>query len=502
MPPWILALMLALAPEAAPERDTPPPTEPAADADDSNAAADAARDARLDALERDNAELAARLERQAAAHETAREDDRKRLDELEQDNAELSTRLDEQAQARDKAEAAERRRVRAELHGYLDVGLFRVAGDGSGLRPDIGHLRFPEYDGRVADAWVFMGDPLSVAINSRGDPADLGSSRAILFNPVGAGGNPTLIVNAVNLAPEVALGDQITVDALVDFLPRVRNVATEDTPFLGDYVDIKRAQLRWLVPVRRFDLTLALGKIDSVFGWEYRYQEAPDRITVTPSLVCRYTCGRPVGLSARFDLLQRRLRVNASVTNGSNVVEQFGFSNEIDANAFKTITTRVAYEIPVGTGLEIGGSGQVGAQDLQPRNDRLHWQYGFDLHFGIRGFELAAEYVEVHTQGRSEPNAARCGLAPCLRARGVYGLLGYRVTNWVMPYFRTDWRDALHEAGTSYVYISKVIRWTPGLRFDVAKHVAIKAEYTFNHELGRLPQFNDDIVTSSVVASF
>ena len=115
--PWILALALAFAPEAAPEREMPPPTEPVVDAADPE---DEARDARLDALERDNAALGARLERQATQHETEREEDRERLDELERGNAELRTRLDEQAQARDEAEAAERRGARASLHGYLD----------------------------------------------------------------------------------------------------------------------------------------------------------------------------------------------------------------------------------------------------------------------------------------------------------------------------------------------------------------------------------------------
>ena len=53
---------------------------------------------------------------------------------------------------------------------FVDVGAFAVGGDGSGIRTDIGHVYFPQYDGRVAGQWVFMGDPLSTAINTNGIP--------------------------------------------------------------------------------------------------------------------------------------------------------------------------------------------------------------------------------------------------------------------------------------------------------------------------------------------
>jgi hypothetical protein len=348
-----------------------------------------------------------------------------------------------------------------------------------------------------------MGDPLSTAINSRGEPADTGLSRGVQFDPIDARGNPTLIVNALNLAPSVSIGEQFQVDALVDFLPRTRDVSRQDTPFLGDYVDVKRAQIRWMPPVKRFDLDVFAGKIDSVFGREYRYQEAPLRTTVTPSLICRYTCGRPVGLSTRWKFLpSRALYLAASLTNGSTVQEIFGFANEIDANAFKTVTGRVAYELPVGAGLELGVSGEVGAQDLQPRNDRLHWQWGADVHLDIRGFELTGEFVQVHMDGRPGEAGRRCEAAACLRAMGAYGLAGYHITNWVMPYFRTDWRDAVHDGGASFVYIVNVVRFTPGVRFDAGEHVAVKAEYTFNNELGELVTFRNDVFTSSLVARF
>jgi hypothetical protein len=81
-------------------------------------------------------------------------------------------------------------------------------------------------------------------------------------------------------------------------------------------------------------------------------------------------------------------------------------------------------------------------------------------------------------------------------------LAGYHIARWVMPYVRTDWRDALHQGGASFVYIAKLVRVTSGLRFDLSPHVVVKAEYTVNAELGRIPQFRNDVFTSSMVARF
>ena len=501
-----LALVRSLgpAPQSAPSKEAEPQPEAAQVEmlreenarleDQANRLRDEQREneAKLDELQREN---------QALRDEQRRRDEK--LDEVARRQEELSQKVE----TLEEEQKFDRRRLSSlfdvGLGGYLDVGFFWVAGDGSGIRPDVGSISFPEYTDAVYDAWVFMGDPLSTAINSRGEPADTGPSRAIAFDPIDAGNNPTLIVNALNLYPHAAIGEQFAVDALIDFLPRSRDISDENGSFLGDYVDIKLAQVRWIAPSRRFDLDVFAGKIDSVFGREYREQEAPVRTTVTPSLLCRYTCGRPVGLASRWKFLNSRaLSANVSVTNGSTVQEIFGFSNEIDTNAFKTVTSRVAYEFPVGAGLEIGASGELGAQDLQPSEGQLHWQYGADLRLVIRGLELTAEFVQVRIQGKTARGRQRCGEAPCLQAMGAYGLLGYHITRWMMPYVRTDWRDALHEGGASFVYIAKLVRVTSGLRFDVDPHVAIKAEYTFNGALGRIPQFHNDVFTSSLVARF
>lgn len=383
--------------------------------------------------------------------------------------------------------------------GYVDFGFFYVGGDGTGIRRDTGYENFPEYRSQVSDAWLFMGDPLATAINSRGDPAHTGESRAVTFNPIKSGNKPTFILNNVNLALFSGLTENLQVNALIDFVPRGRSVSNPDGLFLGDYIDVKLAYVEYTVPTRLLGLTLSAGKFDSTLGYEYRIQESPDRITVTPSLICRYTCGRPLGLKARFKLLHNRLSLNLALTNGSNFIEQFPIYDETDSNYFQTGSGRIAYKFPVGAGLEIGASGAVGVQDQQPDSDVLQWHYGFDLHLDWHGVDVQAEFVQGRASGKTSASGPACDEAQCLDYRGAYGLVAYRVTNWLMPYVRVDFREALHQSGASFVYISDVVRVTGGLRLELGTHVIIKAEYTHLREVGRIPEFPDDVLTTSLV---
>jgi hypothetical protein len=460
------------------ERDAPGVAESTATSVD--AAADRRTEARIEALE-------------------------SRLEVLENANDELRVEqeimLEERAEADDRAREAKNFAVR--VGGYLDVGFFWAQSNGSGVRSDFGHRLFPEYSA-VPDAWVFAGDPLSTAVNSRGEPADAGGSRALGFDSIDSRGKSTFLVNALNLQVFAQLGKQITVVGMVDFVPRSRDMSATDGLFLGDFIDVKLGMLRWDVPVRRFDFMIDVGKVDSVFGREYRTQEAPYRIEVTPSLLCRYTCGRPVGIKTRMLFFDRSLSVAASVTNGSSYQESFAFYNEIDRNEFKTMTGRIAYEIPVGAGLEFGASGQYGAQDLQSDDLVSQWQYGFDAHLDIRGLEVTAEFLQGRTEGAGSDAVAilDCAQAPCLRVLGAYGTVGYRALNWLMPFVRVDWRDAVHQSGADFVYVSQVTRISPGARFEVSPHVVIKAQYTFNLEVGRIPRIPNDIFTTSLVGYF
>jgi len=429
-----------------------------------------------------------------------------RLAELEQRNQELEDKV---GQLEDDAVYNEGRLdsvmpALGRVTGYLDFGFFYTGGNGAGTRSDLGNAVFPEYAGVVPGAWVFLGDPLSTAVNARGEPADTGESRALTFDSISSGGASSFIVNSVNLALFGAVSRRATLNASIDFVPRTRDSSNPDGLFMGDYVDVKLAYVEWLAPTKAAQLSLFAGKFDSVLGFEYRSQDAPDRTGITPSLICRYTCGRPLGVKARARLLGDKLVANLSVSNGSHFSESFPFSNEIDVNDMKTGAARLSYRVPLARGgVEVGASGAIGAQDLQSSNSLWQWHVGGDLHVEYRDLEFTGEYVQGRAPGKDNPaQTANCGEKPCLDYKGAYGLVSYRITNSIVPYARVDWRDALHEAGPSFVYVSQLLRATGGLRLEVGERVVAKAEYTFNRELGRLPQFDNDVFTTSLVVKF
>ena len=391
------------------------------------------------------------------------------------------------------------------LGGYLDVGFFTSSGDGSGVRADTLHQRLPEYEGDVPGSWVLRGDPLSTAVNSRGEPADTGVSRAFPVDTIGSAGRPTFLVNTLSLALEVDAGDDFTMSARLAFLPRAH--APDSDAGLGDHVAVDLAFVRWQAPWERVDLRLFAGKAYSLLGIEYRSAEAPERLTITPSLLCRYTCGHPIGLQLRSDWLDGRLHANLGLSNGSHFTDAFHFHDELDANAFKTAAGRLAWTFPFGRGLELGASGSLGAQDGQ-RDDALYqWHYGFDLRVDWNAFLLEAEWVQGRAPGEDAPLVGdgpdvACAGAPCLRYRGAYGLVGWSAWPRVTPYLRVDWRDALHRDGAHFVYLSDSLRVTGGVRVRLGTYVTAKLEYVSNHELGLVPSFANDVLTTSLILSY
>ncbi len=423
-----------------------------------------------------------------------------RIDALEQRMQALEDALDE---ARDDNKYLEERvqqlmPLTGKLGGYLDLGAFATSGNGAGTRSDIAGVYFPEYGGRVPGSWVFMGDPLSTTVNSRGDVAETGESRAIAYDPIDSRGKSTALVNAVNLAVFTGIGSTGSAQVSIDFLPRARDISEIGGLFSGDSVDVKLAFGEWKPELDGIELALQAGKFDSVVGFEYRSLESPDRTGVTPSLICRYTCGRPIGLKARGKL-NNGLVLNVAVTNGSHFHEGFPFAAETDRNHGKTAAGRLSYLIAGGKA-EVGVSGAYGAQDFQSSSSVAQWHAGVDLHVDVSDVELTAEYVQGNAEGEtSAMAAASCDLAPCLDYKGAYGLVSYRLSNTWIPYARVDWRDALHESGASFVYISELVRGTIGVRAEIGARVIVKLEGTLNRELGRVPQFPNDVVTSSLV---
>jgi hypothetical protein len=412
-----------------------------------------------------------------------------KIDELEDDNKYLDDKVKDLMP------------LSGRISGYVDVGFFATSGDGSGIREDLINSYFPEYAGKVPGSWVFMGDPLSTAVNSRGEPADTGDSRAIAFDPINSKGNSSFIVNEVNMQLFAGIGETAQLNASIGFVPRSRNVSDPNGLFLGDFIDVKLAYGEWRPKIESFSLTLQAGKFDSVLGYEYRALESPDRIGITPSLICRYTCGRPIGVKARARFSDDLVIANVAVTNGSHFSEGFDFSDETDQNQFKTVAGRLSTLL--GKKLEIGVSGAFGSQDWQPDESVYQWHVGADVHLELRDLEFTAEIVHGRANGKTSPTAvAACDDAACLHYTGAYGLIGYHLTNTFIPYVRMDWRDAVHQNGDSFVYISDLMRATVGLRMEIGTRVILKVEATKNRELGRIPQFPDDVATSSLILRY
>lgn len=482
-----------------PTEDAPnqPAAEPQADPQDTQvkAAPPAASPKPVPALASQSAALgAAQSADRIRELEYANEDLREEIEILNEDLQALSDRVDKNA----------RRGVK--LTGFLDFGFFNVTGDGRGIRSDIGHINFPEYedemgDDIVPDSWVFMGDPLSTAVNARGDPANVAESRAITFDGIGASGS-SFIVNTVNLGLFAEISENLIFTSKLDVIPRGRDISDVDGLFLGDYIDLRLAYVEYRSIHDWINLSLFAGKFDSVIGFEYRSQEAPTRIEVTPSLICRYTCGYPLGVKARAQFFDDALIANVAVTNGSPTIEGFPFGNEIDANHFKTASGRLSYRVGLAGELELGVSGAFGAQDNQTSEKVYQWLVGADIHYKRHDLVIRGEYVQGRAEGDTAPGGLPCGLTQCLEFRGAYGLAGYRVTNVIMPFVRIDWRDALHENGASFVYISELIRGTAGLNLVIGPRLIIKGQYTVNRELGRLPQFPNDVFASSMVIKY
>jgi hypothetical protein len=385
------------------------------------------------------------------------------------------------------------------FRGYADFGFFvPIGNDGVGWIRDIGNEQFPEYAGRYG--WVFLGDILATTINSRGEVAELGNAPAAdRFDSVDSKGAPGFIVNEVNMRMEVEVAETAILRTSFNIVPR-----TGSDFALGDFIDLDLAELEWVV-TNEPNISFWVGKTLPVFGIEYKDRKSDERFGITPSLIHRYTSGTNLGVKGRAKLFDDWLIIAASVTNGSHTTEQFHFYNEIDTNSGKTISGRIAINIPLGRmveaiaghELEIGGSGSWGPQDRATNNEDAMWFVGADLTYRTTEFALKAQWMR--------------GEAPGFPAERVWGLKlkdsGYVEIDYMfLPFLgamvRAEMRDAFVELTTERAYLTKSLRFTGGLRGVFNPHLVVKAEYLHNREFSGIDEFTNDIFTTSFVVSY
>jgi len=374
--------------------------------------------------------------------------------------------------------------------GYVDFGFFVPQGDGSGYVQDYGHARYPNLSGY---SWVFLGDLLAPAVNSRGEVADLGSAPGVdRFDSVNSRGAPGFIVNEVNLRLAARPAPNAIITTSVNFTPR-----TGGNFSLGDVFDLDLAQLEWL-PTASQRTSIFVGKMESVLGIEYRDRKSDHRFGVTPSLIARYTTGTALGVKVRSKFGEDDwLVIAAAVTNGSNTTEQFHFYDEVDSNAGKTGSARLSVRLPLPFSLEVGFSGSYGPQDRTTTNTHPMWFFGPDLLADIGPVALKAQWLRGRAAGDPTQDVYQLDLhgggylEADVMATGSFGLLG-----------RIEYRDAFVALDPSRAYVTKSWRATAGVRWVATRWATLKAEYLYNGEYGAVPHVRNNVATSSLVLSY
>jgi hypothetical protein len=409
---------------------------------------------------------------------------------LDTKTAELNDKIEQLETKLAVAEASRKSAFPIRLSGYGDIGAFATQGDGSGLRRDSGHVMFPQHQDI---GWVFYGDMLATSVNSRGDVADLGQVPGVdRFDSVNSEGNPTFLVNELNLTVNAGVGERALFTSSVNFTPRT---GTEFA--LGDSFDVDVVQLEWM-PTESGNHSIFVGKFDSVIGHEYKTRKAHERFGITPSLLARYTTGTAVGIKARSRLANDHLVLAAAVTNGSFGTEQFHFHTEVDTNAFKTVSGRAALRAASGVfELEIGPSAQWGVQDGARDGAGMMWLYGVDAEIKHTRFAVKAQWLRGKAPGDELSMAYRLDLK-----QGGYVETDLTLTPTLGMLARAEFRDAEVQQGTERLYITKNWRATGGFRLVLSPKALIKAEYLHNGEYGNTPAIPDDVVTTSAVMAF
>jgi hypothetical protein len=390
------------------------------------------------------------------------------------------------------------------INGYVDFGFFYPLGNkGVGWVRDVGNKIFTkDHPPDLSQfAWVFLGDILGSPVNTRGEAASLGQAPGVVrFDSVDSNGAPGFIANEINLRVSYQLSDRAIARSSVNFAPRSAKGDFE----LGDFFDADLAELEY-VATEDGNTSIFIGKSLPTFGIEYKERKSDQRFGVTPTLVHRYTSESQLGIKFRTKLLREVLILAGSVTNNSSSTEQFHFHSEIDRNSGKFLNGRAAINIPFGrmakalTGqrLEIGASGEWGAQDWATDNSGKMWFAGVDLQYLTTSFALKGQWMKGKAPGKAEERTWFLDLHSS----------GYLELDWqfhpvIGVLARAEQRDALVELGVERAYITKQRRYTGGLRLVFNPHVVAKFEYYKNVEYGGIPAINNDMFTSSLVLAY
>jgi hypothetical protein len=427
---------------------------------------------------------------------------------LESAETEDERMLTLQARVEELEKALQARQPRVTLGGYVDVGFFVPQGDGTGYIQDLGPRaarHFPVYGDEFA--WVFLGDLLSTAVNTRGEPADLGNPPGIdRLDSIASRGAPSFIANEANLTLRATVAPSALATASVNFAPR------GGLDFrLGDSFDLDLAQLEWMLGANR-QTSIFVGKTEGVVGFEYRERKSSRRFGITPSLIARYTTGTPVGLKAfyraQLPAAWSALSLNVAATNGGTFVEALQPA-EISLTGEPVVSGRLGYELNLPSlELKLGASGLYGGRNDQGDRDTRQQALGGDARLFVAGVSLAAEYVHVDEDpGPAADKVTGAGLQTLpsgFHARGFYLFASYDLPLTAGPlrkatiYARAEQRHAWFQGHAAIT----VQRLTAGARVDLWDLLALKLEYLANREAEGAPPVANNVTAASAVFSF
>ncbi|HYI02212.1 hypothetical protein [Hyalangium sp.] len=385
------------------------------------------------------------------------------------------------------------------VSGYVDVGFAKAQGRGSSFHPD---------DTRVpAD---YGADAFAPAVNSRGDVASLDAGgrfvNGFLPRTVDIGGHASFLLNTASLdlfyEPSSA---PVLVFARTQFLPRFEKGSG------GTRLLLQQAFGR-VTPFSGHELTVTVGRFDSVFGIEYRENESPLRTGITPSLMARYTTGHQLGVKSfyrrQLPSLSSAVSLNVAITNSSSRVESLQTA-DLSLTGLPFVSARLGYELQLlRLQLKLGMSGQTGARNDQDDAHVRQTQLGADARLTAGWFSLAAEYVRARDDAGSAPGK-HTGVGDFFYASGFavdgfYGTLalavpvGDEALRTATVYSRYD-RRAAEFHGFGGILTS---RYTVGTRLDFWSVLSLKAEYLFNRENAGAPRVDNDVFTASAIYVF
>jgi hypothetical protein len=388
------------------------------------------------------------------------------------------------------------------ITGFVDMGFFFAQNKGVGFKKDVTNA-FPQYSDRTA---VFLGDPASTYVNTRHETADLGEGSNFpgTYDMVQSRGNPTAMINSATVDMIAELSDKVRMQITTEFLPRQATV--NNTTGLGTFVNLDMAFIDYK-PLDQYDITVTAGKFIGITGIEYRWRRAPDRWTVTPTLVGRYMDQNPLGVKVRGKHFDKRFIWNVGLTNGNSFTQDTRLNEQLESNSGKTLAARLSYDfahlIPQLTMLELGVSGSWGPQDLQPSNNLKQWDYGPDLQVAWKALQVRGQWFKINTDGGGLTDAKNY-VAEAWYVEGMYSFPGFfDLVNTFSPYTRVSRRKAI-EVDPKYVFIIDVMQITPGVRVDLTEYAIFKAEYSMNLEIGDISDyaFNNNVFTTSLVVKF